>query len=343
MNKENTNFETDIVTQYKTINIKFDEKNAYLIGKIIVTWYNKLIHFPTLSKYMIDPENTLGITTPNILNIFKHIPIQYLFSDYLEKFTIIDDKINNFYCGIYYDIIENEKEKIYTLADLTCFVFDDKKIEFIKLPKYSNKHFLCKTRTVKRESRSKSILFSSNAIVSTEIQKILIEKFKYNIDSFNFAYNNGETLSKDYGTQYTRVFNIIGMKNINLYEINIFINLFNDIDNNIYYNYILYVLDIIEKYFEIKINNIVPEKKNYDEERRKFMIHDNNLNYENIEIDNEIDIPLFSAISETNNGPGSITKQFLKPKNIEYNIDIVISLFKQIMEKIKNSVKNNIK
>jgi hypothetical protein len=343
MSKEDIKFKNDIVTRYKNITIEFDDVNAYIIGKIIVTLYNKLIYFPTFSKFMIDQDNTLGITTPNILNILKHVPIQYLFSDYLEKFTIIENKMNNYYCGIYYDIIENDKKKIYTLSDLTCFAFDEKKIEFTTPPKYSNKHFVCETRNVKRESRSKSILFSTDAKVNPNIQKILIEKFKYTTDSFNFSYDNGEILTNDYGKQYTKVFDMFGLKKNNLYEIKIFINLFNDINDNVYYNYILFILDIIEKLFEYKINNISYEKKSCDEERRKFMIDNDNINYEVIEIDNEIDITIFSAISELNNGPVSTTKQFLKPKDIEYDMNIVISLFKQIMYKIKDSVKNNIK
>lgn len=342
MNTENINFKNDLVTRYKNITIEFDDTNAHIIGKIIVTLYNKLIYFPTFSKFMIDQNNTLGITTPNILHILKHVPIQYLFSDYLEQYTIIENKINNYYCGIYYDIIENDEKKIYTLSDLTCFAFDEKKIEFITLPKYSNKHFICKTRNVKRESGSKSILFSTGAKINSNIKKTLIEKFKYTIDSFNFSYDNGEILTNDYGEQYTKVFDMIGLKN-NLYKIKIFINLFDDIDDNIYYNYILFILDIIEKLFEHKINNISYEKKSRDEERRKFMIDNDNINYEVIEIDNEIDITIFSAISLLNNGPVSTTKQFLKPKNIEYDKNIVISLFKEIMYKVKDSVKNNIK
>lgn len=347
MSKENNNdFKKDIVTRYKIINTKFNnDDNAYLIGLIITSLYDKLIHFPTLSEFMIDQDNNLGITTPNILNILKHIPIQYLFSNYLEQFTIIENKSNDIYCGIYYDIIENENKKKYTLADLICFVFDEKKIDFIKPPKYSDKHYICKTRNVKRESRSKSILFSSGTNLSTTIQKVLIEKFKYTTDSFNFSYDNGKILSNDYGNQYTKVFNMNGMykKEDNLYEIKIFINLFNDIDDNIYYNYILYILDIIDKIFNIRINNISYEKKTYDEERIKFMIDNKQLNYEVIEIDNDLDIAIFSAISAINGAPVSTTKQFLKPMDVEYDKDIVISLFKRIMDAIKDSVKKNIK
>jgi hypothetical protein len=338
------NFEKDIVTSYKEIVISFSkdiDPDAHLVGIIIINLYNNFISIPTLSKFMIDSTNTLGIVSSNILNIYKKLPIMYLFNKYLNELTIIKNiKKNTRDCGIFYDIKENNEEKLYTLKDIDCFMIDSENIQFIEPPKYANKHFLFKSRKMNKESRSRSILFSTNADISEKIQDELINKYKdiYTKDLFNFEYENGEILSGKSDLQYQKPFNIIGLKKSNEYIIKIYINLFADIDNNIYFNYILYILDIINQIFFERVDNIKREIKNHEIEKNKFSLN-KNCNYDIIEINDFADIAIESAINITNGDPGSENTKFLKSKNKEHSTEIIKIKFSKILDSIKESIK----
>ncbi|CCU56274.1 RNA polymerase RPO35 [Mythimna separata entomopoxvirus 'L'] len=299
------------IFSYKFTHIK--EKKIYEICKAINGIFDEYIRIPTLSKTIIDPTHTLGVTYANIASQLAYVDILYLFNNNL-------DKLDN--CGIYLHILNDASKKYVTYSDLKLFIFDDEtgKIEIIKNPIHNDKHHimaLCKEKKCDESIGSSHVLcFSNTAKIEDNINlhNNIISTFdKYPIkNNLHVEIQNSSHYYKD-RLLFQTPFNMWGMyhEDEDTYTINIRYNHYADINKNNIKKFITKVFTDIGDIFENTLihKNILDytNKINYSDIK-----HTKNYNYIYVNQDNRIESYKMDAICSVNDIPG-INGTYLKP------------------------------
>lgn len=326
--------------KHQILNVKLKFPYAYDIGKSIIAIYEEKINIPILSKYIIDPNHTLGITFTNLANNLSFVDLLYLFNNRLEN-------INN--CGCRLQINTYGENFTITYNDLSLFIFNnDGEIEKIENPKYANKHMIGGNMIDNIEQNksfcgsSDILLFSSIANIedNLNLHKNILKMFPdYTIkDNIKEAIYNSK-LDYDRNPKFKKPFNIWGTSDGGDDEFDIFIrfNHYLDVNQNNIKSYIIKIFTQIGEIFDsININQINTNYENKLIDSGAYL-HKNNYNF--VQVFEKLEKNKFDILCKINNIHGINGNYLISEKDELVNAnESMTSTIKYAISEIINNI-----
>jgi hypothetical protein len=302
--------------KHEILEIELKSPKSYYIGKIISTIYDKKIKIPKLSKFIIDPNHTMGIPFENWVKNLSNLDLLYLFNTRLTN-------IKNFGCRLK---LTNSNKREITCADLTLFIFDDDgAIEIIKNPKKSNEHIIgiLQEQHVKTDISNyiDILLFSADANIEDNINLHnnilkLFPDYTIKTNLNNAIINSIPCYDKDDIDKYKCPLNMWGINDgsEDYYRLYMRINIYLDTDLQ---NLKTYLIDIFKR-IGAEYENISISETEIDFNNKIIYagISEHKNNYRLISISDDIQKLKMDAVCNINNISG-INGNYLIPNTEE--------------------------
>lgn len=305
-----------------------------LVNRLIVTTYNEIMKIPPLTQNFIFSDHNLHLSPFDMIKEFKNISVYYLFAEHI--LGIIEGRLKY---GLYYDIKLSNKKLTKSLDIFTPFViYNDNKIELVKLKKFINFHDVIKLPAIDTDAveiKSHGFLLSDNVHFDSVLSKNLSLQFEIDEDIIIKEYENFKPLMKTNTNNSVKLFNISGAEDKLVFVIHHFFDIDLDLVLNIYHS----ILDKVLEFVYDKISNFDHTLYYYDGSliREKFYGNTKDKNYYELYIKDILMSQIFSCILLSNDLNDGMN-YFVVDKSKEIGIDNLIGLIEQYKKVIKTSL-----